>query len=183
MDEELISRAISGDSNAMRSLYQRHASRVYAVVRRLAGNDEEAEDWAQETWLRAFRGLASFRGEALFTSWIHRIAVNTALHGRRMDQKRNARMLEIDSLPEISSKPDQPLLRLRLDRAIDTLPAGMRQILVLHDVQGYTHQEIAELLGINAGTCKSQLFKARARLRDYLEPTRQRLEGEEVCSI
>jgi RNA polymerase sigma-70 factor (ECF subfamily) len=183
MDDELISRAIDGDGEAMRTLYQRHAPRVYAVVRRLAGSDEQAEDWAQETWLRAFRGLAGFRGDSLFTSWIHRIAVNTALHGRRIDRQRNARILEVETLPERSARQDQPLLRLQLDRAIDQLPNGMRQILVLHDVQGFTHHEIAELLGINPGTCKSQLFKARARLRNHLQPARERLEGEEVCSI
>ena len=171
---ELIRRAQRGDEQAIRSLYDRHAPRVYAVVRRMAGDDALAEDWAQEAWVRAIRALPRFRGEARFTTWLHRIAVNSALHGRRWNQRRGGRET---ALPEdIRQEPqaETPLLRRRLENALDRLPTGMRRILVLHDVEGYTHEEIGDMLGIAPGTSKSQLFKARGRMRELLVgPTQQ----------
>lgn len=165
---ELVRGAQRGDERAIRALYERHAPRVYAVVRRLAGDDALAEDWAQEAWVRAIRALPRFRGEARFTTWLHRIAVNSALHGRRWSERRNGRETALPPDIEDVRAPDTPLLRQRLEAALDRLPAGMRQILVLHDVEGYTHLEIGEMLGVTAGTSKSQLFKARARMRELL---------------
>lgn len=182
MDQSLIEKAKEGDSRAIRALYDAHADRVYAVIRRLAGDDAEAEDWAQEAWLRVFRALPGFRGESRLGTWIHRIAINSALHGRRRERRRLDSMTSMDGVPEPAATMDRPLLRLDLVEAVDRLPARMRRVLVLHDVEGYTHEEIAEMLGVTAGTCKSQLFKARAKLRQMLEPAAHRYEGEEVCS-
>lgn len=179
-EHDLIEQAKQGSADAIDALYRRHASRVYSVVRRLTGDDAQAEDAAQETWLRVMRSLPTFRGQAMFSTWLHRIAVNCALYGRRKRERNRLRELELpESLPA-SSSGSRPLLRMRLEEAIDALPDGMRRVLVLHDVEGYTHEEIGELLGVAAGTCKSQLSKARAKLRAYL---RQTVEGEEVCSI
>jgi RNA polymerase sigma-70 factor (ECF subfamily) len=182
-DSELIQRAQQGDGGAVRALYERHAQRVYAVVRRLAGEDALAEDWAQEAWVRAFRALPTFRGESRFTTWLHRIAVNSALHGRRSRERRAGRETVMDDSYSVRPAAEQTVLRLRLERAMERLPEGMRRVLVLHDVEGYTHEEIGEMLGVNPGTCKSQLFKARAKMRTMLsapavpEPT----EGMETC--
>jgi RNA polymerase sigma-70 factor (ECF subfamily) len=169
-DRECIERARNGDATAMRELYERHAQHVFAVTRCLAGDDALAEDWAQEAWIRAFRALPGFRGDARFSTWLHRIAVNSSLHGRRGRARRTDREVQLDEALTSHSRPDVSGLRIDLQRALDRLPPGMRQVLVLHSVQGYTHEEIAETLGISAGTSKSQLFRARARLRDLLDP-------------
>jgi RNA polymerase sigma-70 factor (ECF subfamily) len=177
-EAELIRQAQEGDRSAIDALYRRYSPRVYAVARRLTGDDAQAEDAAQEAWMRAIRALPGFRGQALFSTWIHRIAVNCALYGRRKRERVQGRERE---LPEAlaTEASGEPLLRLRLERAMERLPDGMRKVLVLHDVEGYTHEEIGELLGVAAGTCKSQLFKARAKMRAML---RHATEGEEVCS-
>jgi RNA polymerase sigma-70 factor (ECF subfamily) len=177
-ESELIRLAQEGDRGAIEALYRTYAPRVYSVARRLTGDEAQAEDAAQEAWLRAIRALPGFRGQALFSTWIHRIAVNCALYGRR---KRERTVGRESGLPEALAADGggEPLLRLRLERAMERLPDGMRRVLVLHDVEGYTHEEIGELLGVAAGTCKSQLFKARAKMRAML---RHATEGEEVCS-
>ena len=182
-DADLIRHAQQGDCNAARALYQRHAGRVYAIVRRLAGDDALAEDWAQEAWVRAFRALPTFRGDSMFTTWLHRIAVNSALHGRRTRERKAGREAPVDENTAVTPTPDQTVLRLRLEKAMARLPEGMRRVLVLHDIEGYTHEEIGEMLGVAPGTCKSQLFKARAKMRDMLRPAAAtRPEGvEETC--
>jgi RNA polymerase sigma-70 factor, ECF subfamily len=182
-EADCIRRAQAGDAAAIRELYRRYAPRVHAVVRRLAGEDALAEDWAPEAWVRAFRALPGFRGEARFSTWLHRIAVNSALHGRRWRERRVGREVELPDRSEHSGRTDPVMMRLTLQRALDTLPAGMRQIIVLHDVEGYTHEEIGELLGIAAGTSKSQLFKARARLRTLLQAGREAETEGELCRI
>jgi len=182
-DLQLIEHAKQGDGGAVRALYQRHAARVYAVVRRLAGDDALAEDWAQEAWVRALRALPGFRGDSQFTTWLHRIAVNSALHGRRSRERRTGREEPMDESAPSQHPPegDRALLRMRLERAMERLPEGMRRVLVLHDVEGYTHEEIGRMLGVNAGTCKSQLFKARARMRGLLAPAEAGVQGVEAC--
>jgi RNA polymerase sigma-70 factor, ECF subfamily len=182
-ETECLARARSGDAAAIRELYDRYAPRVFAVVRRLAGEDALAEDWAQEAWVRALRALPTFRGDARFSTWLHRIAVNSALHARRGRERRVSREVEMPDAVPGSTPPPRTELRLDLQRALDTLPAGMRQIIVLHDVEGYTHEEIGTLLGVAPGTSKSQLFKARARMREMLRPARETIKGEEVCLI
>jgi RNA polymerase sigma-70 factor, ECF subfamily len=183
-DLQLIEHARQGDGNAVRALYQRHAARVYAVVRRLAGDDALAEDWAQEAWVRALRALPGFRGDAQFTTWLHRIAVNSALHGRRGRERRIGREEPVEHAG-VSHPPegDRTLLRMRLEQAMERLPEGMRKVLVLHDVEGYTHEEIGAMLGVSPGTCKSQLFKARAKMRGLLAPPEAAARGGvEACT-
>jgi RNA polymerase sigma-70 factor, ECF subfamily len=182
-ETDCIRRARAGDAAAMRDLYRRYAPRVHAIVRRLAGDDALAEDWAQETWVRVFRALPTFRGDARFSTWLHRVAVNSALHGRRWRERRVGREVELPTTAEQAGRSDQVVLRISLQRALDELPAGMRQIIVLHDVEGYTHEEIGDLLGIAPGTSKSQLFKARARLRVTLQAEREPETEEEACRI
>jgi RNA polymerase sigma-70 factor, ECF subfamily len=180
-DDQLVERARTGDEGAVRALYRRHSARVYSVVRRLAGDDSLAEDWAQETWIRAIRSLGEFRGDSRFVTWLHRIAVNSALHGRRGQARRAGR--EAPLLDGAAATPQRDmLLQVRLERAIARLPEGMRRVLVLHDVEGYTHQEIGEMLGVSEGTCKSQLFKARAKMRLLLGATPVGTKGAEVCN-
>ncbi len=165
---ELIDRACGGDPSAARALYERYAPRVYAVVRRIAGEDDLAKDYAQEAWIRAFRALPEFRGDARFSTWLHRIAVNSALQGLRRVKTRESRRAPLpNDLPQ-DPRPGDPLLQERLEEALDRVPEGMRKVLILHDVEGYTHEEIGELLGITSGTSKSQLFKARAKMRTIL---------------
>lgn len=180
---ELIRRARDGDGGAIRHLYERHAPRVYAVVRRIAGDDDTAQDLAQEAWIRAIRALDGFRGEARFSTWLHRIAVNAALQARRSAQPRIERETALDGTIPVAASARDTLLHQRVERAVDRLPDGMRRVLILHDVEGYTHEEIGELLGVTAGTSKSQLFKARARMREMLAPLEPAAsEGVEACS-
>jgi RNA polymerase sigma-70 factor, ECF subfamily len=180
-EADCIRRARQGDALAIRELYRRYAPRVHAVVRRLAGDDALAEDWAQEAWIRAIRALPTFRGDARFSTWLHRIAVNSALHGRRGRERRSGREVELQAGGEPAGRHEPVVLRIALQRALDELPPGMRQIVVLHDVEGYTHDEIGDLLGIAAGTSKSQLFKARARLRTILQAAPADRAEEEAC--
>jgi RNA polymerase sigma-70 factor (ECF subfamily) len=180
-DHELVQLASQGDGGAIRSLYERHARRVFAVVRRLAGDDTLAEDWAQEAWMRAIRALPSFRGDCQFSTWLHRVAVNSALHGRRTRERKAGRETLMDDSFAVRPLGGDALLRLKLERAMERLPEGMRRVLVLHDVEGYTHEEIGELLGVNPGTCKSQLFKARAKMRSLLAPVPEYAEEEQTC--
>lgn len=176
-DDELVRRAKTGEEAALHALYRRYAPRVHAVVRRLAGDDALAEDWAQEAWLRAFRALPRFRGEAAFSTWLHRVAVNSALQGLRSRARHEVRETVLPD--DQAGPPESPAtLRLTLERAVASLPEGMRQVLVLHDVEGFTHEEIGEMLGIAAGTSKSQLFKARAKMRESLGSREMATEGK-----
>ena len=182
-DLQLIEQARQGDGAAVRALYERHSRRVFAIVKRLAGHDDAlAEDWAQEAWVRAIRALPTFRGDSRFTTWLHRIAVNSALHGRRALQRRSGRESAMDDDHAVGPVAQHAVLRLRLERAMAELPEGMRKVLVLHDVEGYTHEEIAGMLGVNPGTCKSQLFKARARMRRLLQPQPEEETEEEMAA-
>jgi RNA polymerase sigma-70 factor (ECF subfamily) len=167
-EPELIRLAGDGDAQAIRSLYDRYAPRVYAVVRRIAGDDDLAQDYAQEAWIRAIRALPTFRGDARFSTWLHRIAVNAALQALRKTETRRKR--EGPSPVDIPIAPQHrdALLQKQLEQALDGLPEGMRRVLILHDVEGYTHEEIGDVLGVTAGTSKSQLFKARSKMRVML---------------
>lgn len=166
----LIQAACAGDHAAMSALYEKHAGRVYSVVRRLVGDDDLADDVSQDAWLRAFEKLHLFRGDSAFGTWMHRLAVNAALNRLR----RSSRRTEIEGAVELrqaAARTDDVVLNQRvLSKAMDQLPAGYRQVLVLHDVEGLKHEEIARRLGIATGTSKSQLHKARARMRTLLSP-------------
>jgi RNA polymerase sigma-70 factor, ECF subfamily len=165
-----IEHARRGDPRALRTLHDRYAPRVFAIARRIAGDDALAEDWAQDTWVRIFRALPQFRGDARFSTWIHRIAVNCALHGRRWQDRRTAGDVDLDDSHAACSRSDGGACRIDIDRALDRLPPRMREVLVLHAIEGLSHEEIAHALDISVGTSKSQLFRARAKLRAILEP-------------
>ena len=181
-DATLVAAAKLGDAAAMRALYDRHAARVYAVVRRMAPEESLADDWAQETWVRAFRALPNFRGDSAFGTWVLRIAINSALHEARRIRRRWHGEVSLDPSTAGVERASEPVLRTRLERALAELPEGMRRILVLHDVEGYDHEEIATILGNRASTCRSQLFKARAKMRELLgERFRIQQKSEEPC--
>ncbi|MCA9737412.1 MAG: sigma-70 family RNA polymerase sigma factor [Gemmatimonadota bacterium] len=171
-EAQLIRRACDGDGRAVRALYERYSPRVYAVVRRIAADDDLAHDYAQEAWIRAIRALPTFRGDSRFSTWLHRIAVNSALQALRKAETRTRREQPMPDAIPVAPGGGDALLQRRLESALDRLPEGMRQVLILHDVEGYTHEEIGDLLGVTAGTSKSQLFKARAKMRTMLAPTR-----------
>ena len=167
----LIARAQQGDRVAARSLYDAHSRRVHRVVFRLCGGDEEmARDFTQDTFIRVFDKLSTFRGESAFATWVHRIAVTVTLNGLRKERrlKRGADDLDVaNDLPAPSNNVD-PDLRAKLRAAIEALPPGSRASVILHDIEGYTHAEIGEMLGIAEGTSKARLFDARSRLRKAL---------------
>jgi len=154
----------------MRSLWSRHAPHIDSVVRRLVGDDLDlAADIAQEVWIQIFRALPQYRGDSQFGTWAHRIAVNRTLNALR--KTRRLAKLEIDVDEETASvetDPDRSLMMATIETAASKLSPGARAVFLLHDVEGYTHEEIAERLGITSGGSKSQLFKARAKLRMLL---------------
>jgi RNA polymerase sigma-70 factor (ECF subfamily) len=172
MDHEplLIRRAISGDEAALRALWTRHAPHIDMVVRRLVGGDPDlAADIAQEVWIQIFRALPSYRGDSQFSTWAHRIAVNRTLNALR--KTRRLANLETEVREDSASvEPDheRTFMAQSIEAAAAKLSPGARTVFMLHDVEGYTHEEIAEELGITTGGSKSQLFKARAKLRTLL---------------
>jgi len=178
-EAEAIRLACEGDPNAFERLYKLHSRRVYALCLRFAGNPTDAEDLTQEAFLQLFRKIHTFRGESKFSTWLHRLAVNVVLMRRR--RKRHPEV-SLDATNESDDTDSRPLLdlggpdlrlsgaldRVNLNRALEQLPDGYREMFILHDVEGYEHNEIAEILGCSAGNSKSQLFKARLRLRALL---------------
>lgn len=164
-DDVLIRRFLDGDEAAFRSLYRRHAPRLRMTILRLLGaRREDADDVLQEAWVAACRGLHRFRGEARFSTWLASIAIRTAR--RRFDWQANAIELD-DALPSAAVAPGAGM---DLERALASLPDAHRTVVVLHDVEGYTHEEIAGLLGIAAGTSRSTLTRGRRLLRRLLAP-------------
>ena len=165
-----VERAISGDQAAMRALWTRHAPHIDVVVRRLVGHDPDlAADIAQEVWIQIFRALPSFRGDAQFGTWAHRIAVNRTLNALRRTKRTSAVEVEVDDdSASVEPEAERALLAASIEEAANKLSPGARTVFLLHDVEGYTHEEIAVELGITAGGSKSQLFKARAKLRVLL---------------
>jgi RNA polymerase sigma factor (sigma-70 family) len=160
---------LSGDERAFRDLYRRHTPRLHQVVLRIVGGSEhDAEDVVQDTWIRATEKLGDFRWEAAFGTWLTGIGLNVA---RQLLRKRG-RWTDMEGVPEPWRAPPHDGERIDLERAIALLPAGYRTVLVLHDVEGYRHEEIGEMLGIAPGTSKSQLFNARRSLRQLLEPAK-----------
>lgn len=168
-DPLTIRRAINGDEAALRALWVAHAPRIDAVVRRLVGDPDQAADIAQEVWIQIFRALPTWRGDSQFSTWAHRIAVNRTLNALRSVR----RLAKIETLMEedtvaVDDDLDRNFLAQSIDEAVQQLSPGARAVFVLHDVEGYTHEEIATELGITSGGSKSQLFKARAKLRRLL---------------
>ncbi len=168
-ERELLTRAQAGDPAAERALYDSHVDRVYRLAYRLAGDAELAREFTQDTFVRAFERLATFRGDSALSTWLHAIAVSVALNGlRKVRRLRREVQLEHAELLGSDRPTSDPHLRERLHAAIDTLPTGYRTVFLMHDLEGFTHEEIGAALGIEAGTSKAQLFRARARLRERL---------------
>ena len=169
-ERQLIARVLAGDAEAERTLYDLHVDRVYRLAFRLAGDDDLARDFTQDAFIRAFDKLGEFRGDASLATWLHSITVSVSLNGLRKVKRLRTREVEMDE--ELAGHARgwgaEPDLKVRLRRAIDALPEGYRTVFVMHDVEGYTHEEIARALGIQPGTSKAQLFRARAKLRAAL---------------
>ena len=165
-----VQRAINGDQAAMRALWARHAPHIDVVVRRLVGHDPDlAADVAQEVWIQIFRALPNFRGDSQFGTWAHRIAVNRTLNALRRTKRMSALEVDVeDDSASVEPEAERALLAASIEEAAAKLSPGARTVFLLHDVEGYTHEEIAAELGITAGGSKSQLFKARAKLRVML---------------
>jgi len=180
-EAEAIERAKQGDAEAFETLYHLHKRRVYSLCLRMTANTAAAEDLTQEAFLQLFRKIGTFRGESAFSTWLHRMAVNVVL----MQLRRKG--LAVVPLEEtIETEEDSPrkepgaedvrlagsIDRLRLEHAIAELPPGYRAVFLLHDVQGYEHNEIARMVGCSIGNSKSQLHKARMKLREFLKTSR-----------
>jgi RNA polymerase sigma-70 factor (ECF subfamily) len=170
-DQITIRRAVNGDESALRAIWTQHAPRIDALVRRLVGDADQAADVAQEVWIQIFRALPGYRGDSQFSTWAHRIAVNRTLNALR--SLRRVSKIEVDIEEDsfsVEHDGDRSMLAQTIDEAVRKLSPGARHVFVLHDVEGYTHEEIAAELGITSGGSKSQLFKARAKLRRLLAP-------------
>ena len=189
VDGQLIARAQRGDEDAFAALFEAHKRRIYSLCLRMTGNTAEAEDLTQETFLQLYRKISTFRGESAFSTWLHRLAVNVVLmHLRKKG-------LQQVSLDEVDNSQDEPVKRdygsddtrligsvdrIGLQKAIADLPPGYRAVFVLHDVEGYEHNEIAEIMGCSVGNSKSQLHKARMKLRERLRQYRSAPAGESL---
>jgi RNA polymerase sigma-70 factor, ECF subfamily len=174
-DNTLARDAANGDMTAFERLYERHNRRVYSLCLRMTQNVAEAEDLAQEAFIQLFRKIGSFRGDSAFTTWLHRLTVNQVLMHFRKRRVKVERTTEDGETPvqivRGTEKPNaMPVLdRIALDRALAQLPPGYRTVFVLHDVEGHEHEEIAKMLNVAVGTSKSQLHKARLKLRNLLK--------------
>jgi RNA polymerase sigma-70 factor (ECF subfamily) len=193
-EAEAIERARNGDRAAFEYLYRSHSRRVYAVCLRMVGNTTEAEDLTQEAFLLLFRKIHTFRGESAFSTWLHRLAVNVVLMHLR---KKSPPIVSIEATPDPDDETFSPSFdigapdlllegaidRINLERCIRQLPAGYRRVFVLHDIQGHEHNDIAEILGRSVGDSKSQLHKARTRLREQLqEHQRDKTRAERLAA-
>lgn len=168
-DLELAAQSAAGDVAAFERLYELHRRRVYSLCLRMLGNATDAEDMTQEVFLQVFRKIGTFRGEAAFTTWLHRLVVNQVLMHWRKQGVRLEETTEEGDMSEVARPRPLPMLdRIALEQAIRKLPPGYRLVFLLHDVEGYEHEEIAAMLGCSVGTSKSQLHKARLKLRHLL---------------
>jgi RNA polymerase sigma-70 factor (ECF subfamily) len=187
-EAEAIEKAKQGDAEAFQALYDRHKRRVYSLCLRMTANTAEAEDLAQEAFLQLFRKIGTFRGESAFSTWLHRLSVNVVLmHLRKkslpvVSLEETTQNTEEDSPKKDFGAEDLSLAgsidRLQLQKAVESLPPGYRTIFVLHDVEGYEHNEIAGIVGCSIGNSKSQLHKARLKLRDILRIKRAEKAGK-----
>lgn len=170
-EPELIARVLAGDRKAARELYDAHAPRVFRLAFRLTGDGELARELTQETFVRAFAQLGKFRGESALSTWLHRVTVSVVSNAMRKVKRFRTRETDLDEANALAAESpgvSDPDLRDKLYRAIDELPEIYRVTFVMHDVEGYTHDEIAAALGVAEGTCKSRLSVARAQLREKL---------------
>ncbi len=167
LDRQLVERCLAQDALAERALYDAHVDRIYRLMYRMAGDGDLASDFTQETFIRAFDRLHQFRGDSSLATWLHTIAVSVALNGMRSMKRIQGRTEMIDDVPSLAAEAVRFTgdLKARLHAAIDALSEKLRPVFVMHDVEGYTHEEIAGSLGIPVGTSKARLFDARAKLR------------------
>jgi RNA polymerase sigma-70 factor, ECF subfamily len=177
-ETQLIARAQQGNEEAFAALFEAHKRRVYSLCLRMLGNPTEAEDLTQEAFLQLFRKIATFRGESAFSTWLHRLSVNVVLMHLR---KKGLNQISLDETENSQGEPikrdygddDRRLVgsidRIGLNRAIAELPPGYRTVFILHDVEGYEHNEIAEIMNCSIGNSKSQLHKARLKLREWFQ--------------
>lgn len=165
-----MARVLEGDPAAERELYDHHVDRVYRLAFRMTGDPSLAEEYTQDTFVRVYQRLAEFRGEAALSTWITSVAVSVVYSGLRKLRRFRERERDLDDAVAVAepTRSAEPDLKVRLARAIDDLPTGYRTVFVMHDIEGYTHQEIGDALGIRDGTSKAQLSRARARLRTAL---------------
>jgi len=169
MDQLELKRAIAGDEGALRRIWSQHAPHIDAVVRRLCGDPDLAADISQEVWMQIFRALPSYRGDSQFGTWAHRIAVNRTLNALRKVRRIAGLEIDIeDDTASVEMDSDRTFLAESIEQAMTQLSPGARAVFVLHDIEGFTHWEIGAQLGITPGGSKSQLFKARAKLRRLL---------------
>ena len=170
LDDRVV-RARAGDEAAFESLYREHAGRVYALCLRLSADRGRAAELTQDVFVRCWEKLATFRGESAFGSWLYRLAVNVVWMANRGDRRRENRVVPVaePDLHERDTGAATAGLGIDLERAIATLPEGAREVFVLYDVEGYSHDDIARMTGVAVGTSKAQLFRARRLLRERLE--------------
>ena len=170
-ERALVSRAQDGDVAAFEVLYRQSSRRVFGLCLRIAGDPHVAEELAQDVFVKAWQRLGTFRGESAFSSWLHPIAVNMALSERRSHKRRTSRVTTMEDPTVFEKAPDHPAepgTGFDLDKALARLPEGARSVFVLHDVEGYKHEEIAAMTGVATGTSKAQLHRARRLLREAL---------------
>ena len=163
-----VTLAASGDAHAFERLYRRHVTRIHNLVRRMHGADD-ADEVTQDVFVRAWEKLGTFRGESTFSTWLHRLAVNVVLNWRKSAARARHRFDDEASVDVVAARRDTGAERMDLEQAIAMLPPGARQVFVLHDVEGFRHEEIAGLMGVTEGTTKAQLHRARMLLRNHLE--------------
>lgn len=169
-ERQLVARVVDGDPAAQRELYDSHVDRVYRLAYRLAGEDELARDFTQLTFIRAFERIGDFRFESSLATWLHTIGVSIALNGLRKVKTARNREAPIEAASSIGTmtREAEPDLKTRLNAAVDALSEKYRTVFLMHDVEGYTHEEIGAALGIPPGTSKTRLFQGRAKLREAL---------------
>jgi RNA polymerase sigma-70 factor (ECF subfamily) len=168
-----VARAMHGDRRAFERLYRANVDRIFSICTRMIGDRSRAEELTQDAFVRAWEKLGQFRGDSAFSTWLHRLAVNVVLNDRQMERRRREKqddtIEDVDTVAHGSAHPvGVPGLSIDLERAIAKLPPGARKVFVLHDVEGFTHDEIGEMLGVTAGGCKAQLHRARLLLREAL---------------
>ena len=164
-----VALAAAGDQLAFERLYRSHVARIHSLVRRMVGGEADTDELVQDVFVRAWQRLSTFRGESAFGTWLHRLAVNLVLNAQK-SAARGRRLFEGDAALEITpGRRETPEAAMDLEEALKMLPPGARQIFVLHDVEGFRHEEIAGMLGVASGTSKAQLHRARMLMRRHLE--------------
>jgi RNA polymerase sigma-70 factor (ECF subfamily) len=171
-DADLVAKWRAGDVEAFEAVYQQHSARIYSLACRMAGSADDGEDLMQEIFLQAYRKIGGFKGDASIGTWLYRLGLNHCLDFVRSRHAKMGKMtdtLDAEGAIEPAAARETPIARLDLERAIARLPDGCREAFVLHDIEGFDHKEVAKLLGIAEGTSKSQVFKARSKLRGLLK--------------